>query len=209
LTGAYCGLTMAGMGMPRRPAPPAIAAGITAVAAVVTLAGGQAIGGGGNICGPPDATFDQDVPGEKIRMSAGYERNPAPDFDHIGQRYKGVDALGDPVAGASSCGDDDKFETLTLSLGDRSDSLRLDGRKPKVLSGGRVPKFVSVTAYGGPGRDTLRGHRGLDAMNGEGGRDLINVAGGGADTANCGPGKDKALVSGADQAVDCERAVEP
>jgi RTX calcium-binding nonapeptide repeat (4 copies) len=197
---------MARMGTPRPPAPPAIAAGIAAVAAVVSLAGGQAIGGGGSICAPPNATFEEDVPGEKIRMSAGYERHPAPDFDFIGQHHKGVDALGDPLEGAGSCGDEDKFQTLTVILGDRGDRLRLDGRKPKVLSGGRVPKFVAVTAFGGPGRDTLRGHKGPDAMNGEGGNDVIKVSGGGADIANCGPGNDTAFLSGADQAVGCEHA---
>jgi hypothetical protein len=179
----------------------------TAVAAL--LVGGQAIAGGGASCFPPSAGFEEDVPGEKIRMSAGYERNPAPEFDFIGVKYEGTNALGDPVGGAGSCGDEAKLETLTLSLGDRGDRLRLDGRKPKVFDGGRVPKFVDVTAFGGPGPDTLRGHRGPDTMNGEDGRDLINVAGGGADIANCGPGKDTAIVSGADQAVGCEKSEAP
>jgi Ca2+-binding RTX toxin-like protein len=192
--------------MDRRSRPLAIAAGTVAMLTVVILTGGQAGAGGMTICAPPDASFIQDTPGEKIRMSAGYERNPAPDFDHIGFRYKGVDALGDPVAGAGTCGDEEKFATLTIGLGDRGDSLRLDGRKPNVLSGGRVPRFVEVTANGGAGRDTLRGHRGPDTMNGEGGNDVIKVAGGGADTANCGPGNDTAFLSGADQAVSCEHA---
>jgi Ca2+-binding RTX toxin-like protein len=193
----------------RRSGPPAIAAGIVALVSVVILAGGQAGARGGASCLPPNATFTPDTPGEKIRMSAGYERNPAPDFDLIGQRYKGVDASGDPVAGSSTCGDEEKFATLTIGLGDRGDSLRLDGRKPKVLSGGRIPRFVEVTASGGPGRDTLRGHRGPDTMNGEGGNDVIKIAGGGADTANCGPGNDTAFLSGADQAVGCEHAGSP
>ena len=192
---------------PGRSRRSAFALGIVAMAAAGIVAGGQAGAGAGTACSPPDASFMQDAPGEALQMSAGYEKHPAPDFDQIGEKHKGVNALGKPIAGDSSCGDDERFATLAIALGDRADTLRLDGRKPKVLSGDPVPKFVEVTADGGSGRDKLRGHRGPDTMNGGGGDDVIRVAGGGPDTANCGPGKDTAYLSGNDQAVDCEHGV--
>jgi Ca2+-binding RTX toxin-like protein len=179
---------------------------VVAMAGAVLTVSGQAIAGAGTTCSPPSAAFDVSVAGDKSRVSVGYERNSAPAFDSIGYHAKGVNAVGDPTESAGTCGDEDKFETVSVSLGDRRDSLRLDGRKPKVLSGNPVPKFVDVTAFGGAGRDTLRGHRGHDTMNGEGGNDVIKVAGGGADTANCGPGNDTVFLSGADQAVGCEHA---
>jgi hypothetical protein len=44
-------------------------------------------------------------------------------------------------------------------------------------------------------------------MLGRGGADVIDIAGGGADTADCGPGHDKAITRGAGTTSDCETVV--
>ena len=177
--------------------------GVALLAAGLT-AGGRAIAGGGASCIPPDAIFAADAAGTKVRMTVGYERNPAPELDNIGTEYRGVNALGDPIGGGSACGDPNRWETLTLYVGDGRDSIRMDGRKPEVLSGDPMARFVVVTAHGGSGADRLRGHGGRDTIYGEGGSDVIRVAGGRADVADCGPGNDTAYLSGADHAVGCE-----
>jgi ABC-2 type transport system ATP-binding protein len=55
------------------------------------------------------------------------------------------------------------------------------------------------------GNDELRGGRGQDRLRGGRGRDVFRAAGAGPDRIDCGPGRDKALVTRADRWRRCER----
>ena len=96
-----------------------------------------------------------------------------------------------------------------LLLGGADDD-RLYGRTGNDrLNGGTGNDLLE----GGRGRDTLRGDAGNDRLNGGldddriyggAGNDIVIAVGGGADTIDCGPGKDKAYVDRNDTVRNCE-----
>jgi Ca2+-binding RTX toxin-like protein len=107
---------------------------------------------------------------------------------------------------------DDQFSSMGIELGDRKDEARLDAKKPASFDSQAtdpIPSFVAVTIDGNRGDDVLRGHKGPDTMLGGGGRDVIRIAGGGADSGDCGRGRDKAITNGADTTTHCETVVAP
>ena len=154
------------------------------------------------------ATFTFTDPGLELRVSGSY--NDDFSVSKIAASYKGT-SQGTPTFGAGSCTDNDsQFSDMDIALGGKDDSARLDARKPATLDSQApdpIPSYVAVVIDGGGGADVLRGHKGQDTMYGGKGNDVIRVKGGGADIADCGPGRDKAIVSGADQAIDCELSV--
>ena len=184
--------------------------GLTATV-VVVLSAQVASGRTGASCNDTtnSAQFTFDDPGLTVRMSGSYN-DAFGAGAKIAATYKGK-ASGTPASGASSCTtSNDQFSSMGIELGDRNDQARLNAKKPASLDSQAtdpIPSFVAVTIDGNGGDDVLRGHKGLDTMFGRGGGDVIRVAGGGADSADCGPGHDKAITSGADTTTDCETVV--
>jgi Ca2+-binding RTX toxin-like protein len=90
---------------------------------------------------------------------------------------------------------------ITVSLGDRDDSVQITTSTSSTLSGGDGNDSLE----GGPGRDTLRGNGGVDAHDGGAGDDFIDSRGNQPDVVRCGPGNDIARADQVDLvAFDCE-----
>jgi hypothetical protein len=172
----------------------AVAFGALLLFAALAPSDGSAFGGGCTATG--EATLDFDDAGTAVRMSAAFKAGPGASDDEIGGALKGTDASGDPVGSSSYCGGEDTWHLLTINLGDRDDSARLDATHPPqpLPDLGPVPASIDVTTNGGPGRDTIRGHSGLDYVSAGGGADNVIVADGDADQVNCGKGDDRAVV---------------
>lgn len=180
--------------------PILVACGALATAWVVA---GGASARTGTTCAPPDATFNIDDPGTRVQLSAGYRVTTSQQVD---VKFRGTDLNGEPIGGGSSCGYPDPWNSITVYLGDRADSLRMDARKPRIAGYQALPD-LDANAYGGGGGDTITGHKGRDNVYSEGGPDVIDIKGGGADFADCGDGEDKVIRSNLDNTANCEKVV--
>jgi Ca2+-binding RTX toxin-like protein len=118
----------------------------------------------------------------------------------------------------------------TIVRGGRAPVATVDGRATVVvepgrevlravhrpdISSARTPICVSAQLAGCPkarGRrivgtaraDSIADTAGADTIAARAGADRINVRGGGADRVNCGPGRDRVVLSGNDAARRCE-----
>ena len=147
-------------------------------------------------------------PGLKVRASAAY-KDAGGAGDRMSVAYKGS-LDGDPRNGSILCtNNDDHWGSLEITLGNRGDEARLDGKKPAgpdATTTQRIPAFVNVQITGNRGADVLRGHNGLDLMYGNAGADVIDVEDGeGLDVVICGGGMDTARVNGGDDTSGCEK----
>jgi Ca2+-binding RTX toxin-like protein len=74
---------------------------------------------------------------------------------------------------------------------------------------GDCPARRGERIVGSPNGDRIKGTAGSDSIRARGGADAIDLRKGGADTLDCGPGRDTVLVARADRddhiARDCER----
>lgn len=161
-------------------------------------------------------------PGDRNRAKVGYRAS-----DNA-MRFvdTGSDGIGDPLNFNFNCaGFAAPWVTVSLLLGDRNDSARLDAADPALGASGYkpVPASVDVLLTGGAGRDTLRGHAGFDHLEGNigadklfagkghdllqggPGSDLLKAADSRSDLVDCGPGRDKATADRADAVRRCER----
>ena len=66
------------------------------------------------------------------------------------------------------------------------------------------PRVRGRRIVGTAGRDNIADTAGADAIKARAGADRINVRGGEADRVNCGPGRDRVVLSGNDKARLCE-----
>ena len=161
-------------------------------------------------------------PGDKNRLKVGYRASD----NNVRFVDTGTDGIGDPLNLNFSCaGFPAPWLMISLVLGDRDDSARLDAHDPALSGSGFkvLPASIDVLLNGGLGRDTLRGHAGFDhLLGGKGadrlfgakghdlllggpGSDLLKAADSRPDLVDCGPGGDRATVDRGDLVRRCER----
>lgn len=68
----------------------------------------------------------------------------------------------------------------------------------------RCPVSRGRTIIGTAGADVIADTSGPDVIRGRAGADRVNVRGGGADSVNCGRGRDRVVLSAGDAARNCE-----
>ena len=160
-------------------------------------------------------------PGETNHLAVGFRGSD----NHMRFIDTGTKSNGDPLALDFDCSAVGPWLTISLTLGDRNDSARLDAVNPTLAANGfgPVPASVDARLQGGTGKDVLRGHAGFDhleggrgpdklidgggndVLGGGGGADVIKAADGSPDIVNCGPRRDTAIVDRADSVRGCER----
>jgi Ca2+-binding RTX toxin-like protein len=74
---------------------------------------------------------------------------------------------------------------------------------PETVTGSSAGDRISA----GAGDDHVRGLKGSDCLDGEAGDDVVDARDGEADSVDCGPGRDTALVDAVDRTIDCETTV--
>jgi Ca2+-binding RTX toxin-like protein len=169
----------------------ALVSGLLVAAGVIALAVESASAGFSSGCTATGTSeFAVDPDGTSIKVTVGFKDTGMVN-DGIGERHNTAGKHGEPWDSESACflSAGQTFNEITVLLGDKADSLRMDARKPKPLSvPDPLPKSVRAIVQAGKGNDVVAGHKGIDEIYGEGGADHIDINQGGADNVDCGGG---------------------
>ena len=124
-------------------------------------------------------------------------------FDDSGRRSpaRGVELPGADLPTGADGRTTVQLDRTTVLTARKGDAIPDEGR---VCVGASCAAKPAQTIGGSSDRDLISGSPGPDRVLASGGADLVNVRGGGADTVNCGAGRDVLVLDASDHARRCE-----